>query len=73
VLGVAAGGFIVLVNAQTMLESWFGMDETSATGWFIVGALALVWVSLIASAVASERASKRAGATPEIAGDAISA
>jgi uncharacterized protein len=70
VLGVAAGGFIVLVNAQTMLESWFGMDETSTTGWFIVGALAVVWVSLIASAVVSERASKRAAETPEITSDA---
>ncbi len=73
VLGVAAGGFIVLVNAQTMLESWFGMDETSVTGWAIVGVLALVWVSLIAGAVASERASKRAAATPDITSDAVTA
>jgi uncharacterized membrane protein YfcA len=73
VLGVAAGGFIVLVNAQTLLESWFGMDETSTTGWVIVGALAVVWVSLIANAVVAERASKRAVATPEVTGDAVTA
>jgi uncharacterized protein len=62
VLGVAAGGFIVLTNAQTMLESWFGMDETSTTGWVIIGALATVWLSLIAQAVVAERASKRRAA-----------
>jgi uncharacterized protein len=62
VLGVAAGGFIVLTNAQTMMASWFGMDETSTTGWVIIGALAVVWFSLIASAVSSERAAKRRAA-----------
>jgi hypothetical protein len=62
VLGVAAGGFIVLTNAQTMMASWFGMDETSTTGWVIIGALALVWFSLIAGAVSSERAAKRRAA-----------
>jgi uncharacterized protein len=65
VLGVAAGGFIVLTNAQTMMASWFGMDETSTTGWLIIGALALVWFSLIASAVSSERAAKRRAAEEE--------
>jgi uncharacterized protein len=65
VLGVAAGGFIVLTNAQTMLESWFGLDETSTTGWVIIGALAMVWVSLIGSAVSAERASRRRAAQEE--------
>jgi uncharacterized protein len=65
VLGVAAGGFIVLTNAQTMMASWFGMDETSTTGWVIIGALALVWFSLIASALSSERAAKRRAAEEE--------
>jgi uncharacterized membrane protein YfcA len=65
VLGVAAGGFIVLTNAQTMLESWFGLDETSTTGWVIIGALALVWFSLIAGAVTSERAARRRVADEE--------
>jgi uncharacterized protein len=65
VLGVAAGGFIVLTNAQTMMASWFGMDETSTTGWVVIGALALVWFSLIASAVSSERAAKRRAAEEE--------
>jgi uncharacterized protein len=65
VLGVAAGGFIVLTNAQTMMASWFGMDETSSTGWVIIGALALVWFSLIANAVSAERAAKRRAAEEE--------
>jgi uncharacterized protein len=65
VLGVAAGGFIVLTNAQTMMAGWFGMDETSTTGWVIIGALALVWFSLIAGAVSSERAARRRAAEDE--------
>ena len=65
VLGVAAGGFIVLTNAQTMMASWFGMDETSSAGWVIIGALALVWSSLIASAVKAERTAKRRAAEEE--------
>jgi len=65
VLGVAAGGFIVLTNAQTMMAGWFGMDETSSTGWVVIGALALVWFSLIANAVSAERAAKRRAAEEE--------
>jgi uncharacterized protein len=71
VLGVAAGGFIVLVNAQTMLESWFGMDETSTTGWVIIGALATVWLSLIGQAVLAERASRRRTAAAAVDGEAV--
>ena len=59
VLGVAAGGFIILTNTKTMLEGWFGFEETSTTLWVIVAALATVWVSLVAGAVLAERASKR--------------
>jgi len=73
VLGVAAGGFIVLVNAQTMLESWAGMDEASPTTWVVIGALAMVWVSLIANAVVAERAAKRAAATSEATTGAVTA
>lgn len=74
VLGVAAGGFIVLTNVQTLLDAWFGMDETSLTGWIILAALATVWVSLIANAVRAERAAKRqeAEAGPDVdAGDTV--
>jgi uncharacterized protein len=71
VLGVAAGGFIVLVNAQTMLESWFGMDETSTTGWVIIGALATVWLSLIGQAVLAERASRRRTAAAAVDSEAV--
>jgi uncharacterized membrane protein YfcA len=73
VLGVAAGGFIVLVNAQTMLESWAGLDEGSPTTWVIIGVLAMVWVSLIANAVVAERAAKRAAATSEATTGAVTA
>jgi uncharacterized protein len=62
VLGVAAGGFIVLTNAKTMLESWLGFSETSRTLWFVIAALAVVWVSLVAGAVSSERAARRRAA-----------
>ncbi|MGH3354362.1 MAG: sulfite exporter TauE/SafE family protein [Nocardioidaceae bacterium] len=59
VLGVAAGGWIVLTNAKTVLEGWLGMSETSTTLWVIIAALAIVWVSLIAGAVSADRAAKR--------------
>jgi uncharacterized protein len=59
VLGVAAGGFIVITNVQTLMESWFGLDETSGTTWVVIAALATVWVSLIGGAVRAERASRR--------------
>ncbi|MDQ4086159.1 MAG: sulfite exporter TauE/SafE family protein [Actinomycetota bacterium] len=71
VLGVAAGGFIVLTNVKTMLESWFGFEETSTTLWVVVAALALVWVSLVTGAVAAERASKRREATAEADSEAV--
>ncbi|MDP9443080.1 MAG: sulfite exporter TauE/SafE family protein [Actinomycetota bacterium] len=59
VLAVAAGGLIIMTNVKTVLESWVGLDETSTVLWVIIAALALLWLSLIASAVAAERASRR--------------
>lgn len=53
VLGVAAGGLILLTNSKTVLES------LGASGGVVAAAaslLAVVWLSLIASAVAQERA-----------------
>jgi uncharacterized protein len=61
VLGVAAGGLIIMTNIKTVLESkWVGLDEGSTTVWWIVGLLALLWFSLIAGAVKAERAARRA-------------
>jgi uncharacterized protein len=59
VLGVAAGGFIVLTNAKTMMESWLGFEETDASLYAILGVLFVAWISLIVGAVNAERASKR--------------
>ncbi|HWL99792.1 MAG TPA: sulfite exporter TauE/SafE family protein [Nocardioidaceae bacterium] len=59
VLGVAAGGFIVLTNAKTMMESWLGFEETDASLWAILAVLTVAWVSLIVGAVNAERASRR--------------
>jgi uncharacterized protein len=59
VLGVAAGGFIVLTNAKTMMESWLGFEETDGSLYAILGVLFVAWISLIVGAVNAERSSKR--------------
>jgi uncharacterized protein len=59
VLGVAAGGFIVLTNAKTMMESWLGFEETDGSLYAILGVLFVAWISLIVGAVNAERTSKR--------------
>jgi uncharacterized protein len=59
VLGVAAGGFIVLTNAKTMMESWLGFEETDASLYAILAVLFVAWIALIVGAVNAERASKR--------------
>jgi uncharacterized protein len=59
ILGVAAGGLIIVTNTKTLLESsWIGLEKDSDIVWAIVGILALIWVSLIAKAVSAERASR---------------
>lgn len=55
VLGVAAGGLILLTNSNTVLES---LGASGATIAVAAGALALVWVALIVWAVRQERAAK---------------
>ncbi len=52
VLGVAAGGFIILTNMKTILES-FGASGYTVLAVAVV--LFVVWVSLIVSAVRQER------------------
>ena len=60
ILGVAAGGLIIVTNIKTLLESsWIGLEGDSDIVWAIVGILAIVWVSLIAKAVGAERQSRR--------------
>jgi uncharacterized protein len=59
VLGVAAGGFIVLTNAKTMMESWLGFEETDGSLYAILAVLTVAWVSLVVGAVNAERVSRR--------------
>jgi len=53
VLGVAAGGLILLTNSNTVLESLGASGTTIAVA---AGAMALAWVALIVWAVRQERA-----------------
>jgi uncharacterized membrane protein YfcA len=55
VLGVAAGGLIILTNSKTILESLGASGFTVAV---VASALAFVWVSLIVWAVRQERVSR---------------
>ena len=52
VLGVAAGGLIVLTNAQTIIEA---LGATGATVGLVLALLGVLWVSGIAWAVQQER------------------
>ena len=55
VLGVAAGGLILLTNSKTVMES------LGASGLYVAlaaSALAMLWMSLIAMAVRQERAAR---------------
>jgi uncharacterized protein len=64
VLGVAAGGLIILTNAKTLLES-FGASGTTVAA--VSSVFAVVWVSGIAWAVRQERDLR----AREAAGEAI--
>lgn len=67
VLGVAAGGLIVVTNSRTLLLS-LGVSETAT--WWAVGGLFVAWISGIYWAVRQEMASRRAEATVTGADDA---
>ncbi|HEU4514281.1 MAG TPA: sulfite exporter TauE/SafE family protein [Nocardioidaceae bacterium] len=61
VLGVAAGGLILLTNSKTVMES------LGAPGLYVAlaaAALAMLWMSLIAVAVRQERAARPLEAVP---------
>ncbi len=60
VLGVAAGSFIILTNAKTMLETWGGVATNSLPVWITLGILAAGTVALITRAVRQDRADRRA-------------
>ena len=68
ILGTAAGGLIVITNVKTVLESSLvGLAKDSPMVWSIVGLLAVIWVSLIVTAVQAERVARQANepvATP---------
>jgi uncharacterized membrane protein YfcA len=55
VLGVAAGGLIVLTNSKTIVES-FGADGSTVAA--VAAVVFVVWVSLILSAVRQERVAR---------------
>jgi hypothetical protein len=59
VLGVAAGGLIVVTNARTILEA---AGSPSSLTWWIVGALFVAWIAGITWAVRQERAAAAADA-----------
>ena len=56
VLGVAAGGLIVLTNSKTIAES---QGATGATVALLAAAIAVLWITGIAWAVAQERRARR--------------
>jgi uncharacterized membrane protein YfcA len=61
VLGVAAGGFIVVTNLLTALEGWTGLDtEESSVGLVVAwAALLSAWAALVTYTVRAERRSRR--------------
>lgn len=59
VLGVAAGGLIIVTNARTLLIS---TGASGATQAWVLGALFVVWVALLTWVVRRERATRRAAA-----------
>jgi uncharacterized membrane protein YfcA len=61
VLGVAAGGIIVLTNVKTVLETGvFGLGTSTSVVWGTMGVVAVGLISLVVTAVAAERASRAA-------------
>jgi uncharacterized membrane protein YfcA len=63
VLGVAAGGLIVLTNSKTILEA---LGASGAQVGVAAAALAVLWVSGIVWAVRQERASRVEAEEPEL-------
>lgn len=66
VLGVAAGGFIVVTNVLTVLESWTGLDTEESSVGLVVAWVALLaaWGVLVGYAVRAERRSRTRAKEP---------
>ena len=62
VLGVAAGGVIILTNSKTILEALGASGTTVAA---VAGVLAVAWIAGIVFAVRDHRAQKAAAPAPE--------
>jgi len=61
VLGVAAGGFIVMTNLLTALEGWTDFDTETASGQLVAtwAILISLWAALVTYAVRAERKSRK--------------
>ncbi len=57
-MGVLVGGFIILVNARTLLNTW--IDQTAMYP-FIYAGIALIWIGAIAYIVTKIRTTKATG------------
>ena len=68
VLGVAAGGLILLTNSKTMLESFGASSLTVAIS---AGVLAIAWVLMTAAAVRLERRSRRVDVDVDVDGEQL--
>ncbi|QCX26307.1 sulfite exporter TauE/SafE family protein [Nocardioides jishulii] len=67
ILGVAAGGLIIVTNSRTLALSF---DAASSTVWTLMAVLFVVWMAALAVAIRNERLSRRnAGSSPEEAPD----
>lgn len=60
ILGVAAGGLILVTNSKTMLESWAGLHAQDHLLWWLVGAGIVAWLLLTGWVVIQER-TRRSG------------
>ena len=68
VLGVAAGGLIILTNTKTIVETF---TSAGSVVWTVCVVVAVAWVALIVRAVQQERLSRRLEA--ELGREAVSA
>ncbi|WP_026819537.1 sulfite exporter TauE/SafE family protein [Arthrobacter castelli] len=59
ILGVAAGGWIVLTNSMTVIESWSTLDKASVWLWLIMAVLVVAWLLLIGWTIKKHRAAKK--------------
>ncbi|GAA4415409.1 sulfite exporter TauE/SafE family protein [Georgenia halophila] len=68
-LGVLAGGLIVITNTITMMQSWFGLELTSAVMWVVVAALTAAWSVVVRRTLLDEREKTRRAAAVALEAD----